>query len=347
MKEEDLRDDKKKSGRPIKHPDIEEELRNYIFEHRKLKLPVPASNLILKGRQLASAKSYQDLRFSSSWLKRFMKRNHLSIRKITGNSNKEVEEIKKSAATFRERIFNLIQDSIYDHDFVINIDETSLPIDLPTKTTIEVIGTKHIDGLCTGKDKSHLTIILTIAKNGKKFKPVVLLPGKGTKAINIPTDIEVIYPNQQKSWNNQEIMSEYIKRILKEIIVYLPPYKKSLLLMDSSKIHTKGEILKEISKLGFQIEIIPPGTTGLVQPLDVSVNHPFKSYYSQCWQEWLEKDGINHKTESGNIKSPKNEMILMWISKSWHQINPETIRNGFKMYEDISDVKEGKIIFLI
>ncbi len=58
-------------------------------------------------------------------------------------------------------------------------------------------------------------------------------------------------------------------------------------LADSFKVHLLGSVAEAIQCLCVELEIIPPGCTGLVQPIDVGINKPFKAnmrkIYTECY----------------------------------------------------------------
>jgi hypothetical protein len=63
--------------------------------------------------------------------------------------------------------------------------------------------------------------------------------------------------------------------------------------------------------------------TRQLQPLDVSINRPFKHY-----DAWLNKD--NHiLTPSGKIKRASASAIVQWISKAWKEVPVSIIAKSF------------------
>jgi hypothetical protein len=56
--------------------------------------------------------------------------------------------------------------------------------------------------------------------------------------------------------------------------------------------------------------------TSQLQPLDVSINNPFKHLVRKHCEVWLNKE--NHVlTSSGKIKKASASIIVEWISKVW------------------------------
>ena len=60
-----------------------------------------------------------------------------------------------------------------------------------------------------------------------------------------------------------------------------------ILFLDSFKVHLLGSVANTIQGLGVELKIIPPGCTGLVQPIDVGINTPFKANMRKIYMEWL------------------------------------------------------------
>ena len=53
--------------------------------------------------------------------------------------------------------------------------------------------------------------------------------------------------------------------------------------MDSMTAQNEDSVQKRINAAGAHLAIIPGGLTCKLQPLDVSVNHPFKVYVREEW----------------------------------------------------------------
>jgi hypothetical protein len=68
--------------------------------------------------------------------------------------------------------------------------------------------------------------------------------------------------------------------------------------------------------------------TSQLQPLDVSVNKPFKHLIRKHYDAWLNKD--NHTlTPSGKIKRASASIIVEWISKAWKEVPANVILKSF------------------
>jgi hypothetical protein len=82
--------------------------------------------------------------------------------------------------------------------------------------------------------------------------------------------------------------------MLQWIDTVLAPYARTapigiipILFLDSFKVHMLGTLADVIHKLGVELEFIPPGCTGLVQPIDVGFNKPYKANYTKLYTKFL------------------------------------------------------------
>jgi hypothetical protein len=80
--------------------------------------------------------------------------------------------------------------------------------------------------------------------------------------------------------------------------------------------------------------IIPSGMISQLQPLDGSVNEPFK----HC-DAWLNKD--NHiSTPSSKLKRALGSRIVEWLSKAWEEVPVNIIPKSF-LECWLSNVEDG------
>ena len=106
-------------------------------------------------------------------------------------------------------------------------------------------------------------------------------------------------------WNeiayaNSHLLVDWINQML---VPVLPPGPR-LLVLHVAKFHSTQEVLSTLCSHDIVPSLIPPGCTGLVQPLDVSVNKPFKCLLPDILDELLDDF------------EPKNNLNLLEIPRA-------------------------------
>ena len=81
---------------------------------------------------------------------------------------------------------------------------------------------------------------------------------------------------------------------------------------------------KLATKLKTHLAVIPGGLTSRLQPLDVSVNTPFKGFMHKEWAKWIEAP-THHVTPAGRVKQPLISNVCKWVKSSWQRVKNETI----------------------
>ena len=76
------------------------------------------------------------------------------------------------------------------------------------------------------------------------------------------------------------------------------------------------------------MEVIPGGCTKFLQPLHVSVNKPFKSFFREYYDEWYRKGDFEY-TKGGIIKPPSHKLQVKWVVESWKKIEKDIIVKSF------------------
>ena len=120
-------------------------------------------------------------------------------------------------------------------------------------------------------------------KAGKSSKK---LPGGGRKA------------------QYNDIEDQIMERIMREQVFGKMAFgEKRLLVWDSFRPHIKDRIKEMVRKRNAVMAVIPGSCTKILQPLDVSINKPFKGFFREMYDEWF-RAGKFEYTRGGNIKPP-------------------------------------------
>jgi len=93
---------------------------------------------------------------------------------------------------------------------------------------------------------------------------------------------------------------------------------------DQFKAHVTESTKRLAMKLKTHLAVIPGGLASQLQPLDVSVNKPFKGFMHEEWARWTETP-THHITPAGRVKRPSISNVSEWVKNSWQQVKIETI----------------------
>ena len=187
-------------------------------------------------------------------------------------------------------------------------------------------GKKTINVRTTASEKNRITATLCCTASGKMLPPFVVFKGKTKRGIKkVPVPHGVVCTTQAKGWMDEERMLEWIQKVW-------APYvdgNRALLSLDTFSGHLTDRVKDALDKCGTKMLVIPGGCTSVLQPLDVSINKPFKAYIRQSWCECMVSEA-----ETGVAKiTPASKAILMeWIKTAADLVekNPIRSRNHLK-----------------
>ena len=116
--------------------------------------------------------------------------------------------------------------------------------------------------------------------------------------------------------------------------------KTKLALYDMFKAHLVKAVKNRLKDLNTNVAIIPCGLTNQLQPLNVSINKPFKDKVRSFWSNWMAGEEDHSFTKVGRLKKPSIAKWCQWVVKAWDEIDPAIIVKAFKKCS-ISNVLNG------
>ena len=163
-----------------------------------------------------------------------------------------------------------------------NADQTPVYLDNPYEHTVAPKGAKTVSIKTTGHEKEHMTVMLCMCADGTKLPPNVILKRKTMPRDTVPKGLVVTV--QQKGWMDLDKPKDWIKQVWAKRPM---SQKRALLVLDSFQAHRNPYVKKLLGRYKTDLGMIPGGLTCMLQPLDVSVNRPFKSEMKKLWSEWM------------------------------------------------------------
>jgi hypothetical protein len=268
---------------------------------------------------------------------RFLFTNNLVHPVATHTAQRPPDEVHKDAKSHLAVAVPKCVGPTRDPRFILNMDQTNCQFGNSPKNTISQRGTRTINMRTGTKDSKRCTVALAVSASGKMLTPMVIYKGArhGCIATRELRDHpqEMKYAMQPKAWFDETTMLDWVDKVLKPYVTTAPVGIIPILFLDSFKVHLLGSVADAIQGLGVELEIIPPGCTGLMQPIDVGINKPFKANIRKIYTEWLLGQDANTA-----IPSASHLNVLAWILEAVKGIKKEMIVNswrktGFRHFE--------------
>nr|XP_054928945.1 uncharacterized protein LOC129385819 [Dermacentor andersoni] len=226
---------------------------------------------------------------------------------------------------FHRFVIRIREDKKFLLSQIGNADQTPINFDMPRNSTVDMKGAKSVQVKTTGAEKQRCTVMLAVTADGRKLPPFVVFKRKTLPKGTLPAGIHI--RAQEKGWMSAELVSDWLKTVWgrRPGALLLP----SLLVMDSFGGHLEKNVRCRMSELRTDLAIIPGGLTSVLQPLDVSINKPFKDNVRRLYTEWMAA-GNHDLTPAGKIRRPTIDMLCRWILEAWSVIPSEMVVRSFK-----------------
>lgn len=331
-------------GKCSQWPELEFQLKNWILDLRSQSISVSTIDIRQRAFSLAIENNIEGFRNSLNWIYKFMRRNDLTIRSRTTVGQRLPDNWMTIQADFLKFVNKELEEHLIMNKDIINMDEVSMSFDVPTTRTVSERGVKTVHIATTGNERNSFTVVLGCTADGRKLKPLIIFKRLTMPREKFPNDLVVVC--NKKGWMNEEVMKTWISKCFRTRPGAFFT-KKSLLILDSMSTHRLESIKTSLNCASTHLAFIPGGLTSKLQPLDISVNHPFKSFIRKKWNEWM-KSGDHTFTKSGKQRKASLTEICEWVVTAWQEIQNSTIINGFvkagiitkDIIEDLSDVDE-------
>ena len=279
-------------------PGMEKELLDWIEGLRQYGHGVSRLALCLQAVRLAKSGKYPGIsifKASQGWCTRYMRRHDLSLRLRTKIAQKLPAALDEKILNFQRFIIKNRKMTDFPLARIGNMDETPMCFDMPHSSTLHKKGEKTILLRTTGHEKDHFTVVLACTADGGKLPPMVIFRRK-----TFPKDkftSGVVIHNHVKGWMDEKGVMKWLDKVWSRRDGGLRK-KPSMLVWDMFRAHLTEPIKKHLKEIKTVQTVIPGGLTGMLQPLDVSLNKPFKANMRTLWMQkarlkWHQKETSN------------------------------------------------------
>ena len=197
------------------------------------------------------------------------------------------------------------------------MDQVPLAFDVLSNKTVDVKGAKKIMIKIHGHEKMRYTVVLGCCADGTKLPPLLIFQRKMLPKDVIPQGIQVHVHSKghMDGWMVGEGMKLWLEKAQSKRPGGLLK-KPSSLACDQFKAHVTESTKRLATTLKTHLAIIPGGLTSQLQPLDISVNKPFKGFMHEKWAKWIEAP-THYLTPAGRVKQPLISNGCEWVKNSW------------------------------
>jgi hypothetical protein len=298
------------------HP-IKNELLMWIFSQREQGLSIRNTVILLKVfkmlRDTFGAKS-RVARLKA--VARFMRKHNYVYPQKTNEATRNLQEVYQEAQEFLDFTRLLLHGPHRNRHWIFNMDQMPFYFSYHNLKTYEKCGTKTIHIRKTSNGTKRATGVFIITAAGNFLTPMIIFKGKPGGMIEkkeLPKfDPSSIYACQDAAWMDERCMMLWVDQILGPYLMVNPPPPgiQPVILLDAYQCHMMALVIGKISKLGIEVIHIPGRCTGLCEPLDVSVNKPFKRRVRDLWEEWM-TDMLN---KEGEIHDAMHKEVAEWTA---------------------------------
>lgn len=224
------------------------------------------------------------------WLKNFMSRNReLSLRKPENTSLSRATSFNLSNVNIFfnnfERALNKIK---VTGDRIYNLDETGVTTVLETPKIIAQRGAKQVGQAVSAERGELVTFCAIICANGNTVPPVFVYPRtkfKDAFFFGAPPGSLGLANKIGSGWMNGKLFLEVCKHLQKHTKCTVED--PIILTLDNHESHCNLEVVMFCKENGICLVTFPPHCTHKMQPLDVGLYGPFKTFLKREFNCWM------------------------------------------------------------
>ena len=289
-----------------------------------------------KALEVAASLNLPNFKASPQWMAGWKRRWNVGRRRGTNTSQRVPADYKEQLLHFRRSCLRFRVSSGMDSSSVWNMDQTMCRychvytdcFDLFTRTfmcrfdplpgaTNNIRGARTVRIAASGVQKKGFIVALCASAAGEKLPAYIIFKERGgklgprvTAALTFPDNVKV--SASTNGWMTREELHRWLRGVWKESSI------RRLLVLDNYHPHLGEDTASLAESMDTDLCYDPGGCTGIAQPMDVSINAPFKKAFQEQWIQWRRTPAA--RRPDGKLMIPTRQHVIDWVSKAWEMI---------------------------
>jgi hypothetical protein len=312
------------------------ELCEWVLSLRNDGMPVSMNLVILRAAQMDTDFRRKKQQTKYSIVRRLLRSRNIVIRAKTHEAQRPPKEMEDEGKAFITRVRPTLAAPNRDPKYILNMDQTPVFFSMTPNTTLNIRGKRNINVRSSSGSTMRLTCAITVTASGDILQPLIIF--KGTRNGRISREFSssdggfppnCSYACQERAWMDEIEMLQWVDEVITPWASTVPSGIVPYLLLDSYRCHMMSSVVERIQDLGIEVEHIPGGCTGLVQPVDVGINKPFKNRCRRRWEEYMLEEGLlQNKTQP-----PTRQLMALWCTESLRDTTVDIVKNAWRHAE--------------
>jgi hypothetical protein len=259
------------------------------------------------------------------WIDRFRTRHP----EIQGIWTRQIDSVRHNATntetvqTWFKAVTELYIEHQYTPECIYNMDESGFAVGTSQSSRALVNIREQSSWKVINGRQEWITAIECISASGIAIPPLVIFKAKHTNTAWIPQDTPLNwrFSTSNSGWTSDSHAFEWLSTVFEPSTRPADPAQRRLLIMDGHGSHITANVIAYCMQHMIDLLILPPHTSHMLQPLDVSVFSPLKRALA------AETDAAS-RLDSGRIS--RIEWTSMYIRARQQAFRSSNILSGWK-----------------
>ncbi|KAE8238179.1 hypothetical protein A4X03_0g8919 [Tilletia caries] len=305
----------------------EQALMAYVAALDRLELSARPALLVASANQLLAAAhqgSGPPPVVGKNWLGSFVKR-HPQLHRVKQKS-RELSRMLQDRPTLK-RFFGKLKKTMDEHgitqDDIWNVDEVGFRIGAGEKQWIVTLNPSKDAHLASETRRDSVTCIEAVSAAGQHIAPLIIFAAAQHSESWSNNDLsdDTLLAVSANGYTDDILALRWIKHF-NELTLKITKGNKRLLIFDGHGSHCTKQFLEYCEQSNIIPFSLPPHSSHILQPLDVSVFQPMKHWH---------REAIDKATRSGCTNFNKIEFLAALTSIRKAMMQPNTIKAGFRL----------------